>query len=442
MNKKICIAAFGALLASFFVSPGSAPAKPDASAKFSVIRESNKKNQKETLVLPYGFPSESMGTTFGVGALAKGYFQDQLFLGATVFGSVDEARGIIGGFWDYRIPGTSRLYFTAYGSYAHYPAQRAYSQIPRYDSGSIVDIAGSNDSSKDNYIQDEGDDNWLELKLEYVLPIGSMKEKGQAEYFLKNGILTSGASDGETWNPLDGGITVLLLGSSSRYQSYETDTATYNGDTFPFQLGLLHNNTDFPTNPSRGSSQYLAFSRDFSDSVSGSWSFVEFEAAKYFDLGPSKYSRQRVAAFNFWTGSSPSAGKERDSNGNELVTNRPPFTEGARLGGMYRLRAYPNNRFNDTSVIYTTAEYRYTLKWNPTAGVNWLKWLKCDWFQLVGFAEGGRVAGDYDLSELFSDWKFDAGIGIRSMMAGAVVRLDFAVSDESSSAWVMFGHPF
>ncbi len=51
--------------------------------------------------------------------------------------------------------------------------------------------------------------------------------------------------------------------------------------------------------------------------------------------------------------------------------------------------------------------------------------------------------GDLDgFSELFSDWKVDAGLGIRALMAGAVVRFDWAVSDEGSSMWVMFAHPF
>ena len=71
-----------------------------------------------------------------------------------------------------------------------------------------------------------------------------------------------------------------------------------------------------------------------------------------------------------------------------------------------------------------------------------LRWLKLDWFQLVPFVEGGRVAGEYDISELFSDWKFDAGLGIRALTAGAVVRLDMAVSDEGGAAWVMFAQPF
>ena len=443
MNRLFILIATITLAVTASTTADTAWAKPDASAKFSIIREESPNKHKETLALPYGFPSESMGTTFGVGAFAKGYFQDQLFFGGTAFGSTDEARGVIGGMWDFLLPGTGRLFFTAYGAYSYFPAQRAYTDsYRRFPNSTTPPPAGSNNSNKDNYLEDDGDDNWLELKLEYVLPIGSMKQTGMAQYTLRGGILQSGASGGTVWNPFESGISVLLLGSSSRYLSFVTDTVTYDGDTFPFQVGLLYNNTDFPSNPTSGSSQFLSFSKDFSDSVAGSWSFIEFEASKYFDLSPGKYSKQEVLALNFWTGTSPSENERIDSDGRTIVENRAPFTEGARLGGMYRLRAYPSNRFNDRSVIYTTAEYRYTLKWNPLADIAWLNWLKCDWFQLVGFAEGGRVAHEYDLSALFSDWKFDGGIGIRSMMAGAVVRFDYTVSEEGSSAWVMFGHPF
>ena len=65
-----------------------------------------------------------------------------------------------------------------------------------------------------------------------------------------------------------------------------------------------------------------------------------------------------------------------------------------------------------------------------------------DWWQFVGFVEGGRVADDYDMSELVSDWKIDAGFAIRSMMAGGIVRLDVAFSDEDVGIWFMFGQPF
>ena len=417
-------------------------ARPDASTKFSVIREENPNKAQETLILPYAFPSDTMGTTFGVGGIAKGFFQDQLLFGGTVFGSVDDARGIIGGMWDYRLPWTDRFFFTAYGAVSQFPRQRAYSEVPRRSSDSRPPPAGSNNSDEDDFIEDEGDDNWLELKLEYVLPIGSMKDRSMAEYHLQGGLLKSGATGGKEWNPLTSGTSVLLLGHSSRYQSYVTDTVTYDGDTYPFQIGYLYNNTDFPTNPSYGSSQYLAWNQDFSDSTTGSWSFLEFEASKYFNLNTSRFSKQEVLALNFWTGHSPSYEVVEAPNGQSIVQNNPPFFEGATLGGFYRMKGFQNNRFNDRSVIYTAAEYRYTLKWNPIANVNWLRWLKLDWFQLVPFIEGGRVADEYDLSELFKDWKFSGGLGIRALTAGTVVRLDMAASNEGGAAWVMFAHPF
>ncbi len=147
-----------------------------------------------------------------------------------------------------------------------------------------------------------------------------------------------------------------------------------------------------------------------------------------------------MVALNLWTGSSPSWETSVDEKGGEIISHNPPFLEGAKLGGFYRFRAYPNNRFNDRSVLYTTAEYRYTPKWNPIGEVSWLRWLKMDWMQLVGFVEGGRVADEY--SDLFSEWKGDVGFGFRAMVAGAVVRFDYAVSDEGSAGWVMFGQPF
>ena len=106
------------------------------------------------------------------------------------------------------------------------------------------------------------------------------------------------------------------------------------------------------------------------------------------------------------------------------------------------MRAYPFYRFNDRSAIYTSAEYRYTPDWNPIENIRWLRFLKMDWWQVVGFIEGGRVAREYSLSELTSDWKSDVGISLRAMVAGGVVRFDTAVSNEGAGFWFMVGHPF
>jgi outer membrane protein assembly factor BamA len=169
---------------------------------------------------------------------------------------------------------------------------------------------------------------------------------------------------------------------------------------------------------------------------------VELEASKYFSLGASRWARQRILALNGWTAYSPSWDIDRNDEGGERVENGPPFLEGATLGGFYRLRGYRDARFHDKASIYAAAEYRYTLDYNPIRNIEWLRFMKLDWFQLVGFVEGGRVAPDYKPDTLFSDWKSDFGIGLRAMTAGIVVRFDLAHSDEGTNAWVMVGHPF
>jgi len=97
-NRIIYIVAIFCLL--LYAAPEYSPAKPSASVKFSTIREENPKIGQETLILPYGFPSDSLGTTFGVGGMTKGYFQDQLLLAGTLFGSTESAFGGVLGMWD------------------------------------------------------------------------------------------------------------------------------------------------------------------------------------------------------------------------------------------------------------------------------------------------------------------------------------------------------
>ena len=443
MNNVLKIFSF--ILLSLFVVglllTTSLQARPNATVKFSTTREENPKGSKNALVLPYVFSSESMGFTLGVGGGTKGYGQEQLLVGGTVLASVDGAVAGVLGMWDYKMPWVNRLFVSAIGSIGHYPNQRAYA-FPFYPPGSIR--PGSNDSDADQYVETEGTDNWADFRFEYVLPLGSAKSSSMMDYQLKGGMLQSEPTGGSMWNPLESGVTILLLKQYNRYQSYEPEgLGKVDGTIHPLQFGIYYNNTDFPTNPSTGSSQYLAYTHDFGwlDSEE-TWSFIEFEASKYFSLGASDWARQRVVALNFWTGDSPSWEEQLDKNGNIEIIDRPPYFDGANLGGFYRMRGYENHRFNDRSVVYATAEYRYTLDWNPFEGVSWLNFLHTDWFQLVGFVEGGRVANEYDFSELFSDWKADAGLGIRTMMAGGVIRLDIAASDESVNGWVMFGHPF
>jgi len=425
----------------------SAGAQLPTTVKNSLIRAENPKGAKEKLIIPYAFSSETMGLTFGIGAMAKGYGQDQLFVaGSAYVGSNNEvevdkdAARVIAGMWDLRVPYTKRFFFTATGSVGYFPRNRAYSApafVPNRPR------PGSNASRSDQFLEVGGTDNWSDFRLEYVLPIGAAEEQAMMTYRLKNGMLASKPTGGDEWNPLTSGVTNILLRQFNRYQTYQFDPGDLERTIHPVQLVIAYDNTDFPANPSYGSRQFAGITRDFAWLQSDqTWTFWEFEAAKFFSLGDSRGARQRVVALDFWTGHSPSWSETVLPNGLIDVNNAPPYYEGANLGGFYRMRAYPFYRFNDRSVIYGSAEYRYTLRWNPIADVNWLKFLKLDWFQLVPFVEGGRVAREYTWDQLTSDWKFDAGLGIRAMVAGGVVRFDIAGSEEGMGFWFMVGQPF
>ena len=404
-------------------------------------RAENPNGSKSRLVLPYAFPSDSMGVVVGVGGGMKGYGQDQMLVGGTAFASFDSAVALFLGLWDYRPSFANRFFFGAQGMVGHYPRQKAYA-APFYRTDTIR--RGSNDSDQNDFSEESGYDNWSDFKLEFVLPLGAARHDALQQVKLKGGLLESPPIGGEEWNPMTSGVTTIMLRQYNRYRSFELPAGDLDATAHPFELGIGYDNTDFPANPSFGSSQFFSITHDFGWLESpDDWTFIEFEASKYFSLGSSDWANQRIVALNFWTGDAPSWETHTSENGAFVQeTHKPPFYEGASLGGFYRMRAYPIDRFNDRSVIYTTAEYRYTMDWNPIAEVSWLRFLQSDWLQLVGFLEGGQVAGEYTFDELFDDWKFDAGVSVRSMFAGAVVRFDVAVGDEGGAAWVMFGHPF
>lgn len=423
-----------------FLWTGPVQARPRTSVKTVQTRVENPNGSKSKLILPYAFPSDSMGFVVGVGGGMKGYGQDQLLVGGTAFGSFDSAVGLFLGLWDYRPSFADRFFFGAQGMVGHYPRQKAYAALA-YRSG--VSRAGSNNSEADDYVEESGYDNWTDFQLEFVLPIGAARNDALQHVQLKGGLLESAPVGGRVWNPMTSGVTTIMLRQFNRYRSFETAQGKLDATTHPIEVAIGHDNTDYPNNPSYGSSQYFGITHDFGWLESPhEWTFIEFEASKYFSLGASDWAKQRVVALNFWTGDTPTWEEHTSEEGIVTLDHQPPFYEGANLGGFYRMRAYPQDRFRDRSVIYATAEYRYTLHWNPIAEVSWLRFLQSDWLQLVGFVEGGQVAGDYTFSDLFDEWKFDAGIGIRSMFAGGVVRLDIATGEEDTTAWVMFGHPF
>ena len=146
--------------------------------------------------------------------------------------------------------------------------------------------AGANDSSSHNYIKGNGWDNYVRLPFRYLLPIGWGRDRTQTDYRLEGGLLTSGATGGESLNPLTSGKTTVGLMPFYRSLSVSSPGLDRSQKTNGVTADLTWDNRDFVTNPSLGQSIKLSFSRDpgWFDSTN-SWSFVEAEVDQYFSLG-------------------------------------------------------------------------------------------------------------------------------------------------------------
>ena len=70
------------------------------------------------------------------------------------------------------------------------------------------------------------------------------------------------------------------------------------------------------------------------------------------------------------------------------------------------------------------------------------KYLTVQWWQWVFFTEVGRVAPSWTFDTLHKNMKFDAGVGVRAMIKGLVLRIDVAGSSESWGVNMMVAQPF
>jgi outer membrane protein assembly factor BamA len=225
-----------------------------------------------------------------------------------------------------------------------------------------------------------------------------------------------------------------------RSQEIDGDDVDETVKTNGLDLSLFWDNRDFDANPSKGFGFRGKMSRDFGWlNSSDSWTNLEGELDVYFPLKMGNWLRQGVLALNHWTSYSPTWNKE---SGGE-VTNRPPAYTGSTLGGLWRMRGFPSQRFNDRAATYYAAELRLIPEWNPFN--NWprvQKYVGIKWLQFVPFVEIGRVAPEWSFSRLHSDMKWDAGLGIRAMAQGIVIRIDSAYSPEGVGVQMMISQPF
>ena len=394
-----------------------------------------KTKTKDWTILPYAFSSDTTGLTGGVSILMSGVFQPQTSFVATAFigeqqdviiDGKPEEKSFLGGFFyfsDYKLPYTNRTFFSIYGLKSYFPKSKYY-------------IDGSNNSNRDDVFLSSGESDFLSMKFEYVLPIGSGLENPQGLCEVINGFIVCKRSKGGG-TPFVTGETSVGVKAFYQHDTLDSIEGLPDWNTNGLRYYLTHDNTDFDTNPSRGYHFQLQYSQDFGEGASTqSWDFLEFKYNQYYNLDTFSFTNQNVLALSLWTGYSFSW----NDNENIIGSHRPPVWEGARLGGMNRMRGYDNNRFSDKAVFYATAEYRAILDWNPFKDSDLLP-AKVDWFQVVAFAEAGRVNDQYNF-DLLTDIKYDVGLSLRALVEEIPVRIDVGYGEEGANMWVMIQQPF
>lgn len=409
--------------------------------------DTNATQTRDWTIFPYALTSEATGFSGGVAVIKQGLFQPQTTLVATVAASVtqeviinqqlekEKFRGAFIYFSNLLLPKSSRLFFSAIGLRSYFPTGQNY----------ITN--GSHDSNPEEVLESSGNSNFFDTTFKYVLPIGEGLTNPQSLYTIKDGFATHREKYGNG-TPFVTGTTstgVKTFWAENTYNNWKPYSRWLTEDnhawkTHGLRLFLTHDNTDFDLNPSRGYHFDFLYSKDFGDHDSTqSWDAVEFKYNHYLTLKTFSFTQQNVLAMSFWTAYSPSWQRDEELAPN-IPAHRPPLWEGARLGGISRMRAYPQNRFSDKASIYATAEYRAILNWNPLKK-NDLIPVAVDWFQLVGFVEAGRVHSHYN-ADLVRDMKYDVGISLRAMAAQLPVRIDVTSGDEGTTMWLMVQHPF
>jgi hypothetical protein len=432
--KKTFITLFSTFCAAWAVSPSDIV---DVNVSRLVYRT------EDTIALPFVFSSDSTGFSGGAAYIRQGLLQPHTTFIASIFGGLDqdviingnrETKNFKGAFLffnDYRLPGTERTFASFMGVASYFPKATYY-------------FNGGNDSKENDKVVTPGETSFAEVTLEYVLPLGEGIDNPEGHYRIENGFVVDREEAGGGV-PFVTGRTTLGLEYFYQYNDFENDFDTPGHikawESNGLRFFVQHDNTDFDIDPSRGYQFQLRYSRDFGwgDALQ-TWDFLEFKYNHYIPLSTFSWTRRNVLATSLWTGYSFSWDKDAPQVRPGIDAHRPPMWEGARLGGLFRMRAYDSNRFSDRAVFYASAEYRATLVWNPFRKGDYLP-VPIDWIQIVPFFEVGRVNDDFD-ADLLKDLKYDGGVSFRMMAAQVPVRFDIAIGDEGTGIWAMVYHPF
>lgn len=392
---------------------------------------------KGEISIPYAFYNENFGFAGGYVHSVSGFPQQQsTLLGTIMAGTKGSALGFLMGM-DILLPRSERLFVDPILSIGYFSENESYIDgNPDF----LDERAGSNDSNENNYVTGDGWDNFFRFRFKYLLPIGHGKNHIIRKYEIKDGLLEQEQALEHSWNPFLSGRTYLEVMPFFRSQEIDGDNINSKLKTNGVELGFFVDNRDFHPNPSKGTSYRFKLTRDFGwfDSTN-SWTNASTEIDHYIPVELPGDLRQSVLAFNLWYSYSMSW----DEVSPTQIDNRPPAFSGATLGGLWRLRGYPSNRFSDKAAVYYASELRMIPHWNPfDSWPNLQKHIGVEWLQFVPFVEIGRVGPSWDISDLHSDMKWSAGLGIRAWAKGIIVRIDTAVSEESIGIQMMVSQPF
>ena len=392
-----------------------------------VVRELGQENgEPERFFVPYGFSSEAMGTVVGLAGGISALPQPQNSFFATALISSEGAAAGYAFFNDFQFTQIPRLFLDAAVGLGEFPQQRTYLDV----NGNVSEPpAGSNDSSAADFFRADGFSDWIEIDFKYVLDIGHGRYSPINTYTLSNGLLVGGASGGGVFNPFKSGRSYMQAKLFQQNRDYDDADPETPLETSGFGLSFRYDNTDFQINPSTGSVIEAGLKHDPGFDGRDDWLLGEIEFSQYFKLPVTPGTEQNVFAIDIWAA-------------HTFSDNPTPHYMGATLGGLYRLRAYPIERFHDNSALYYSAEYRVIPKSDLLRKITFLEFADLQWWSVALFVEFGRVAPSWDIEDLHDSMKRDVGLSLRVMASQDIGRLDIVWAEEDTAAWLMYGHPF
>jgi outer membrane protein assembly factor BamA len=407
---------------------------------YTDARDTVTTSKKRIVAIPFSFYLKTLGVSAAVDVASRGFLQDQT--ASTMVGliSTNGSRYLYLDATNFQVPFAKRLFFSPNINIAHYGALDVYSGL---NAAYPTDVAGSNGSNENNLYRIKSNKFEGEFLFRYLLPVGYGANHVLNKVTLDAGIPTDGKVFDGNWIPFLHGRTFIEPSLIYQNQTMNFSFGDKKLRTAGYTLGLVNENVDFVANPSVGNILKLKFTngtKAFSSTVP--WKMFEGSLSVFVPI-PSAHLRQQVLALNVWSRSVDSW-NDVTMNGTTAQYDRPSPFVGAFLGGRYRMRGYPEARFNDKACLLYTAEYRIIPAWNPLADWSLLKFfhVQVDWMQFVFFTELGRVAPEWNLTTFHSHMKTDGGVGIRFMANQMLIRVDGAYSAEGPQLQMYLGHAF